>query len=211
MYLREVCDVSTDRTQSEDPFEANSFKGTLLERPVYEARKILLQDNFGEGEELSNEQHIMKKLAIPNFRQPTWTLTWYHPARSWVDPSIPDIVVEHLGRHMLQEEAKNWGLEYRTTIGHFESHIAARFANQPTCPNRHLVISRLNITPDSVEAIKHRLTQLSIKVLELGQLATEDNYDEILQMLLERSEFASWLDNLALPTRPEAPPRKALK
>ena len=183
------------------PFEENSFKGKLLEEPVYEARRILLQDQFGDGEELSNEQHIMKKLAIPNFRQPSWTLTWYHPARSWVEPSIPDIVVEHLGHHVLQEEAKNWAMAYQTTSGHFESHVAARFTNQPECLNRHLIISKFNPTPDSLQAITRRLTELSIQVLELGQVATEDNHDEILGLLLERREFNSWLDNLAQPTQ----------
>jgi hypothetical protein len=185
------------------PFDENTFKGILLEELLYDSRKKMLQENFGDGEELLDEQHIVKRFAIPCSHNQRWTLKWYHPARSWNEPSIPDIVVEHLGHPVLQEEAKNWKLTYETSIGHFESHIAPRFENQPQCPNRNLIISKFNPTPDSLDAINRRLNELHIKVLELHQVATEDNLGEV-RMLLEKPEFTEWLDNLAVPTQPSA-------
>ncbi len=177
-------------------FDENHRKGLLLEEPLYDSRKILLQENFGDGEELLNQEHIKKRFAIPSLHHPIWTLTWYHPARSWNEPSIPDIVIEHLGQPVLQEEAKNWGLTFETTTRIFESHIAARFTHQPGCPNRHLVISQFNPTRDSQGAITRRLTELNIEVLELHQMATENNYQQILEMLVEKPEFRRWLNNL---------------
>lgn len=185
------------------PFNENLHKGLLLEEPLYDSRKMLLQEYFGDGEELLDQEHIKRRFAIPSFHNSIWTLTWYHPARSWTAASTPDIVVEHLGQPVLQEEAKNWGLTFDTTTKLFESHIAARFTQQPECPNRHLVISKFNPTSDSQDAINRRLTKLHIEVLELHQTATENNYQQILKVLVEKPEFKRWLNNLHQITIPE--------
>lgn len=176
-------------------FEDNHRKGELLEGVVYDARKILLQDRFGAGDELLGKGDIVRRLMIPSANAPEWTLTWYHPRKSWDAPSIPDLIVTHSGRVILQEEAKNWHKRQGLVLTLFESHIAERFKNQPDCPNRNLVISHYNPSPESADAITVRLNELHIEVLELGKEATEVNYDEIM-MILDQPKFKLWIDNL---------------